>query len=211
MRPNVIDLDVADANTAGLADDLTGAGPWDSGDFVTTAPTDGLAHQLSFTSAANLSAITLTVVGTDADGKVLSEDVTGPNANTVESTGYFKTLTSITAGSTLGANTLDVGWVDEVVSQTYPIDRLSTEQANIQVDVTGTIDFTVQELWANVYDYDKPQQDAPWLDIAALADKTADTASQATTGATAIRIMINSYSSGAELQMYTNQVSSGNL
>lgn len=207
MRPNEIDIDVADASTTGFDTGLTGAGPFTP---AVTAPTDGLAHQISLTSTANLSAITLTCVGTDADGKALSEAITGPNNNTVESTGYFKTLTSITADSTLGANTMDVGWVDEVASQTYPIDRLSDNAANVLVDVTGTLNFTVQELWENVFDVAKPQQDATWINISALASKTADTASTATVGATALRIILNSYSSGAELQMYTNQASGDN-
>jgi hypothetical protein len=44
-----------------------------------------------------------------------------------------------------------------------------------------------------------------WSSITAIASKTADTVSTAAIGATAIRIIVNSYSSGAELQMYTSQ------
>lgn len=209
MRPSEIDIDVADANLTGFASNITGAGPWT---MTTTAPTDGLAHQLSIRndSATDYSGQTFTCVGTDADGKALSEAVTGPTGTaTVESTGYFKTLTTVTAsGAGIGADTFDVGWVDEVASATFPIDRMSDTAANILVDVTGTIDFTVQELWENVYDVAKPQQDATWINITALAAKTADTASTATKGATAVRIIVNSYSSTAELQMYVNQPTS---
>ncbi len=204
MRPNVIDIDVADANLTGFASNVTGA----AFTLTSTAATDGLAHQVSIRndSGTNHAGKTVTLVGTDADGKALTEAVTGPGAGaTVESSGYFLTLTSATPSATIGADTFDIGWVDEVASQTYPIDRMSPYQANILVDVTGTIDFTVQELWENVYDVSNPQQDATWINITALASKTADTASQATLGATAIRLIVNSYSSGAELQMYTNQ------
>src|SRR3990167_17075 len=206
MRPNTIDIDVADASLTGFDSNITGAGPWT---MTTTATTDGLAHQISLRndSSTDYSGQTFTAVGTDADGNALSEAITGPTGSaTVESSGYFKTLTTITAsGAGISTDTFDVGWVDEVASKTYPIDRMSDYQCNIQVDVTGTIDFTVQELWANVYDYAKPQQTGPWLNISALAAKTADTASQATRGATAIRILINSYSSEAELQVYKTQ------
>jgi hypothetical protein len=209
MRPNTIDIDVADASLIGILENATGAGPWAAGDLDATAPTDGLAHQLSVDSGAvNLSTITMTITGTDADGKVQTEDLTLGNAAVVETTKYYATVSSLSVSATLGANTVDIGWVDEVASKTYPIDRLSPYQANVQVDVTGTINFTVQELWANVYDYAKPQQDAPWLAISALTSKTADTASQATTGATAVRVIVNSYSTGAELQMYTSQTPS---
>ena len=209
MRPNVIDIDVADASLTGILEDATGAGPWAAGDLDATGPTDGLAHQLSVDSGAtNLSAITMTFIGTDADGKVQTEDLVLGNGAVVETTKYYASVTNLSVDSTLGANTVDIGWVDEVASQTYPIDRMSPYQANIFVDITGTLNFTVQELWENVYDVDNPQQDATWINITALASKTADTASQATLGASAIRIILNSYSSGAELQMYTNQASS---
>ena len=199
MRPNIIDLDVADASLTGFATGLTGAGPFTT--FTVTTATDGLAHQLSITSAANISALTLTVVGTDVNGAALSEAITGPNATTVESVNYFKTITSITASATLGANTMDIGWVDEVTSITYPIDWRSPYACNLAVDVTGTINFTAQQTFVNVL----AGETAIWSDITALASKTADTVSTAAVGATAIRIIINSYSSGAELQLYTSQ------
>lgn len=201
MRPNVIDIDVADESTTGFDTGLTGAGPFT---LTVSTPTDGLAHQASLTSLQNLSAITFTLTGTDPDGKAQTEDVTGPNATTVESTKYWKTLTTVTASSTLGANTLDVGWVDEVSSITYPIDWRSPYACNIHVDVTGTINFTVQETFADVLGGTA----AIWHNITALASKTADTTSTASIGATAIRIITNSYSSTAELQMYTSQATS---
>lgn len=206
MRPSTIDIDVADANLTGFDSNITGAGPWT---MTTTATSDGLAHQVSIRNdaAVDYSGQTFTLVGTDADGKAQTEAVTGPTQSaTVESTKYYKTLTTITAsGAGISTDTFDIGWVDEVASITYPLDRLSDYQANIHVDVTGTLNFTVQELWQNVYDLAEPQDDGVWINISALASKTADTSSQATRGATAIRIILNSYSSGAELQMYTNQ------
>ena len=202
MRPSTIDIDVADESTTGFDTGLTGAGPFTP---AVTTPTDSLAHQVSLTSGQNLSAITLTLTGTDPDGKAQTEDVTGPNANTVESTKYFLTLTTITASSTLGANTLDAGWVDEVMSATFPIDRMSPYAANLLVDITGTINFTVQEAWYNIYDSNTPSQSSAWVNITALASKTADTGSVASEGVSAIRILTNSYSTGAELQLYVNQ------
>ena len=201
MRPHTIDIDVVDESTTEIAPGLTGAGPWVSTDFTRTAARDSLAHQLSLTSAAIISAISLTVVGTNPDGDALSEAITGPNIATVESTGYFATVTSITASATLGANTMDVGVVDEVASYTFPIDWRSPYACNIAVDVTGTINFTVQQTFVNVLDGTAPI----WTNISALASKTADTDSSASVGATAIRVITSSYSSGAELQVYSSQ------
>jgi hypothetical protein len=81
------------------------------------------------------------------------------------------------------------------------LDWVRASGATISVDVTGTLDFTVQETFVNVL----AGEDPIWTSISALAAKTADTVSSSTVGATAIRIILNSYSSGAELQMYTVQ------
>ena len=196
----MIDIDVDDADLTGFASNVTGA----TFTITTTATTDSLAHQVSIRNdtANDHSGKTVTLVGTDANGKALTEVVTGPAGSaTVESTGYFKTLTSATPSATIGADTFDIGWVDEVASVTYPIDYLSPYACNIHVDVTGTIDFTVQQTFADVL----AGTAAVWTSISALASKTADTTSTAAVGATAIRVIVNSYSSGGELQMYTSQ------
>jgi hypothetical protein len=200
MRPNTVDIDVADASLTGFAEDVTGAA------FILTATeaTDGLAHQVSIRndSATDHSGKTVTLVGTDPNGAALTEIVTAPGTSaTVESTGYFRTLTSATPSATIGADTFDIGWVDEVATATYPLDWRSPYAANVSVDVTGTIDFTVQQTFVNVLAGETPV----WVNITALASKTADTTSTAAVGATAIRTLVNSYSSAAELQVYISQ------
>lgn len=202
MRPNTIDIDVADANLTGFASNVTGA----TFTITTTETSDGLAHQVSIRndSATDHSGKTVTLVGTDANGAALTEVVTGPGTSaTVESAGYFKTLTSATPSATIGADTFDIGWVDEVASHTYILDWPRGNGATISVDVTGTLDFTVQETFVDVLGGVAPV----WQSISSLAAKTADTTGSSTVGATAIRIILNSYSSGAELQMYTVQPS----
>ena len=57
----------------------------------------GTARQITLLSAGDDSGITFTVVGTDVNGDALSETVTGANAGTATSTGYFATVSSITA------------------------------------------------------------------------------------------------------------------
>jgi hypothetical protein len=206
---NQIDMDLADEDTDGFLDDATGAGP-----FVTFlnsgACPDGLAHQLAFVSTANLSGINLTVVGTDADGRAQTEVRAGPNNNTVESSKYFKTITSITASSTLGANTMDVGWVDEAVSHTIRLDDSRTNAAAVSVDHNGTSTWTIQTTSCNV---DRLNDSAPfayadqsalfWFDDANFTGKSADTHAQlALKGRTAMRMVLASYSSGFEMQIF---------
>ena len=57
----------------------------------------GTARPITLLSADDDSGITFTVVGTDVNGDALSETVTGVNDDTATSTGYFATISSITA------------------------------------------------------------------------------------------------------------------
>lgn len=206
MRPKKITIDLADASLTGFASNVTGAA------FVLTAntPTDGIAHQVSIRndSATDHSDKTVALVGTDADGKALTETVTGPTGSaTVESVGYFLTLTSATPSATIGADTFDIGWVDEAVSKTIPVDQRSMAGAAIAVTVTGTINYTAYETFDDVQATDTASQSVDWHAITALSGKTASLVGVSTPGATAIRIVVNSYSSGAALEVAISQPS----
>lgn len=217
MRPHEIDIDVADESLTGFASNVTGAGPWvfgAAGGLAVNAPTDGLAHQVSIRndSITNHSAKTLTLTGTDQDGRAQTETLAAPNTSaTVESTKYFRTLTSVAVSASIGADTFDIGWVDEVLSAIKLLNWRSESPATINVDVTGTINFTVQQTFDHPLQTDAQLQGAQWQDITALAAKTADTLSVATLGATALRIIVNSYSSGAELQVNVIQPTSAGV
>jgi len=64
-------------------------------------------RQITITGGSNESGKTFTVTGTDETGTAASEVVTGPNAATVTSTGYFATISQIAASAaTAGAITV---------------------------------------------------------------------------------------------------------
>lgn len=203
MRPQYFSFTPANETTTGIATGLTGAGPWTS--FTLSGPSDSFAHQLSLTSAANLSAINITIVGTDADGQAVTETRAGPNANTVETSAYFKTVTSISAASTLGANTLDVGWVDEFVSQTLPTEiYLHQGPPFCQITLTGTANFDVEDTMSDIrasYSPPPSQGDFTWLNDANFTAKSASLSAQLAVIPRAIRLAVNSYSSGAVLKL----------
>lgn len=185
MRLQTIDIDPANVSLTGFASNVTGAA------FVLTANNsgDGLAHQVSIKNdtANDHSAKTVTLVGTDADGKEITSVVTGPGANaTVESTLYFLTLTSATPSATIGADTFDIGWVDEVASKMFPLNWRNNAVPVIRVDVTGTIDYSVQECHQNILAGEIPI----WVTVSSLNYSTG------------VRILINSYTDTAELQAY---------
>ncbi len=62
-------------------------------------------------SGGNQSSTTFTISGTDLDGNSISENVTGPTGNQfVIGTKTFKTVTSVTAGSTVGTGNVSIDY-----------------------------------------------------------------------------------------------------
>lgn len=200
MRPLYKLYSPSAEDTDGLVNDATGAtSPLTQ---LSTGPGDGLAHQINITSGANLSGITFTLTGTDADDVALTEAVTGPNATTVESTGYFKTVTSIAISATLGANTVDLGWVDEFVTPTVAFNWYQSE-ASLRTVVSGTINYTAQQTFGVMR---TRADDGPfdWSD-STDSDLVSATTSQVSTfdkPITGLRLKANSYSAAATLALY---------
>ncbi len=217
MRPKRLDLDLATPDPDGLADnnDSSGAtltldGSLTSGGSFTAA--DGLARRLDIidTATADQSGATFTVVGTDADDRAQTEDIVGPGSGaTVESTKYFKTVTSVTIASGVACGTVDMGTVDEVVSPTIPLDHYQGVAPTVQVDVTGTINYDIQVTLRNPFDQssaapfdNNDQEDLTWINDGNFGGKSADLLDDlAAPGARALRVVSNSHSAGAELQV----------
>ena len=197
MRPFSKTYTPAAVDTDGYVDGGSGAALT----LLATSAGDSLAHQLNFTSAANISDHTFLVTGTDENGLAQTETVTGPAANTVESTKYFLTVTSIVPNSTLGADEVDIGWVDEFLTPTYRTDRYR-DSLMFEIAVTGTIDYTAQMTLSDM------QGTLAWTDIpATLVDAvdvigiTAAAQARMSPPPQAIRLKANSYSSGAVLTL----------
>lgn len=202
-RPQTLNLDLSDPSLTGFASNVTGA-TWA---LTATSVPDGLAHQVSIRndSANDKSAINIVLVGTDADGNAQTETLTGPTGSaTVESTLYYKTLTSVTPASTWGADTADIGYVDEAATGIIPLNWLAEAIAALNVDVTGTINFTIQQTFDDFTapSFTAPSQQVQWLTVA--ASQTADLIVSTTGGALGVRVLVNSYSNGAEIQVNIN-------
>lgn len=211
MRPIIIDLDLATVDPNSVFEDQTlgGAGNFtldgaDVTDGVWTSP-DGFAHQISFESSANLSALTFTITGYTDSKKhnLVTENVTGPNATTVESTGYFYAITQIASDGAVGTN-VECGFVDEAVTDALPLDWRSGV-ASVNIDVTGTLDLTIQNTFDNIQnldDLDFNWQDAPSTDLVNITSSV----NEAYEGLPrALRVKVNSYSTGAEAQIVIQQ------
>jgi hypothetical protein len=210
MRPKEFDIDPANVDANGIADDLPTGTAWSfaaDAEWLAISSGDNLAHQLIITTVADEpagNAPVLTLTGTDADGNIQTEAITLPNTTTIESTKYWLTVSSGEA-SAATVGTFDIGWVDEVIHKTYQLDFRNTEAAAYAVNVTGTIDYTIQESFEDIQNTSSPSQNAAWHNLTALAAKTADLASIGTINATAVRLIINSYTDTAEIQLHISQ------
>jgi len=210
MRPFLLDIDPANADPNGIADDLPTGSAWSlsaDAEWLASSSGDGLAHRLIITTAGNEpagNAPILTLVGTDADGIAQTEAITLPNATTIETTKYWLTIPSgTTQADTVG--TFDIGWVDEIMTPTMPLNYRHTEAATFSVNVTGTIDYTVKETLDEIHTLANPAEDASWFNVAALASKTADLLAQGTVHTSAAQLVVNSYTDTAEIQFTVMQ------
>jgi len=216
MRRIEIDMDLADVDDDGVFQNQTlgGAGNFTlngagvvSGEWVTP---DLFAKQIGFTSTGNISGVNFTVSGYQDKNKTIpitETNIAGPNNNTVETANYFYSIQSVSASGAVGTNT-KAGPVDEAISQIIPIKRSYSDRSERQVGltfiVTGTIDYTVQQTNDDVQSL--TDRTFNWLDSddSAVVGATASKNSNYIALPQAMRVKINSYSSGAALLIQVN-------
>ncbi len=187
------------AGTLTLNGALVSGGVYTAGDGGTSCR---VGHQVSIYSGGNLSGVTFTVVGTDPDGLALSEAITGPNANTVESSNYFYTVTSVSTSATI-ASDAEIGIVDEVATQRIPIEpRASGWEVGMGVKITGTANVTAQLTMDDIFD---STVTPVYIADTTFASKTATFYSKLGVLVSAVRLVTNSYSSGATVGFHVLQ------
>lgn len=204
MRPKKITLTLLTPDADGIAQSQTPASGGVQSLTLNGAHTSGgafsaaTAHQISFTFAADESGRTFTITGTDQDGNTQTSTVSGTTPSTVEDTKYWKTISSITVdNNTAGAIT--VGTVDEAISQTVPLGNRNKPDVGLAIELTGTINATVQHALEEVMRTTHDQ--VSWYNHATLASITANTASNYASPVTATRLVVNSYTAGATISL----------
>lgn len=203
-----IDLDPANVSATRFADD----GTLVEDTAITLAQTtcgDNLAHQIAIDPSGDIDTINFAIVGTDADGNVQTETMTGSTTATIESAKYYLTLTSVTPDTT-DAATVDIGFVDEFVSQSYKLQYERNSTSKFVLDVTGTIALDVQFTICDVTDRGSfaDQEAVLWFEPeASLTNETADSSAivDVAAGYTYFRVQVNSYTNTAEAQLYVSQ------
>jgi len=170
--------------------------------WVTDSVGTRLSRRIGILSAGNDAGITFAVVGFDPDGKAQTESVTGANAGTAESTGYWSEITSVTSSGAAAGN-VSVGTVDEFATQTIPIDVGSDDPAAISLERFGTpaIDVTIQVTKSRVQYTDSIEfETGP----TSLQGATAATSDDIDNHASGFRLICNSYTTAAELRCICN-------
>jgi len=131
---------VAAAQTTAGAGNLLINGSLASGGVATLAA----QQTLGFTSAGNIAGVVFTITGTDDQNRVISETVTGVNANTVNTVLSYRTVTRISASaavtSAVSVDTLQIGGSQEIPVDIY----LTPFNVTIAVEVSGVVNYTVQ-------------------------------------------------------------------
>ena len=196
MRPVVKTLSSVAASTTSVAAGQTTAGA--AYLTLTASPVSfSNAQQLSLTVAvANLSTITFTFTGTNADGHIQTEAIAGPNNNTVTTTKFFKTVTSIYASAAVGTN-VSAGNTALSVSSTFVIDYINSVMCygeNFDVSTGGSLTYKLQHTFGDVFDANISKV---WIDDATITGKSAQSNIQLTTNYRGSRIAITAWTSGS--------------
>lgn len=195
MRPKTVTITLAvDRDGIAAAQQLVGAGNLTLNGALASGGTwtSTTAQQIGIYSAGNLSARTFTVTGTgyDTNGRYqasMTEDVTGPNNSTVETTKYFLTISTVASDGAVGSD-VEVGPVDEAVSQIIPVNRLTDFSIGLQAVVSGTINYDGEYTMGNPQSTDT----LTWAAATNMDDATASATSAINASIQAVRIRANS-------------------
>jgi hypothetical protein len=145
---------------------------------------------IGITSAGNDSAVNFTITGTDDQGRVISQTIAGPNANTVQTTLNYRTVTQIAVSAAVASavtvDTLGIGG-----SQEIPLDRY-LNPFNVSLAallLSGAANFTVQFTLDNVFGGSGPFN---WFAVNGMSAVAVNTNGTLISAVTAVRLLTNS-------------------
>lgn len=191
-------LDAADDNGIALSQTTAGAanltlnGALVSGGVATLDS----PRQIAITSAGNDTGITFTIYGTTYGGHSVSETITGASGAASTTNTDFLTVTRIAASGATSASGVIAGTNSKAGSRWVRLDNWAFPQTVVQVNVSGTVDFTVQTTMddPNSYSNPVPVSSVTWLDAldTNLVTTAADTSGYIAYSTTFVRVLLNS-------------------
>ena len=168
-----------------------------------THPGDGCSHPVTVYSAGDITGTVFTITGTDAEGRSISENITGLNGDTATSTKYYADVTSVVrySGDT-GAVAFTVGFTALARTPIYPVNTYGTVGPVLSVDIGGTVTYSGKATNGNVFDL---ASDTLFFEtITGMSAATADGTVAVVAGATGLRVDVASHTSGT-LAITTSQ------
>lgn len=180
----------------------------------------GLGRIIGITSGSNDSSIYFTVVGTDQNGLAVSENVTGASGapGTAVTVNYYTSVSSITPSGAGAAGTVTAGTVNTTASAQLPLlplDFYGRIGAIVQVDVSNTISYTVQQTFDDCISANAtPKTNTYFATPAAPTALTAQSAAkytQLTPGVCGIAVTIPTYTTTGSITLNVVAPSNANL
>lgn len=169
-----------------------------------SAATLSPAGRITITPVGDESSNTFTVTGTSWSGNPISEAIDGKNASASTSVLDYETISSIVAENAT-ANTVEIGSAQSGGSRWVSLDSWAFSQVGLQVDVSGTIDYTVQQTFDDPNSATNPVSPAnvTWIDSADSAVVTETTSKQSSYAyaPTFVRVVANSGDGTATLRL----------
>lgn len=201
MRPLTLTMNLNNASTTKVAaaQQIASAGNLTLAAAASAIDTSGAARILVFTTGEDDTAVNATITGKDANGNTITETLALPNHTTKVSTKAYASVSQIalSAGITANMSVGTVGTTLSAIGAWNPLEFYSRTGATVAVEVTGTINFTINETFDDLLGTGTSSAIA--FAPTALASKTANTVASLDVGATGVQVQINSYSSGATL------------
>jgi hypothetical protein len=174
-----------------------------SGVTVGTMPPVALdtGRNVIFTSGGNDSGINITVTGYDWSGFPISETLAGGNTAAASTVLDYKVVTGASvSGAT--ASTIEIGTNGVAGSPWLQLDTWAHGSVEIQCDVTGTVNYTVESTNddPNSYQNPVPRAQVTWDSAAVnLSDKTEEEMTGLTWAPAYLRVVLNSGSGSVQL------------
>lgn len=202
---------IAQSQALGSAGYLTLNGSLVSGGVATLCPY-GTERAVIIKCDGNDTGITYTVYGLNASGNAVQQTVTGVNNNNVTTTMLFSQVTAIYASGAI-ATTAYAGTTAVMSSRWVGLStNLTPFNVGLAVNITGTINYTVQTTYDDILATTAPSPTSPAVpvipfawDVTDLASKSADLQSSLTSAVSAVRFVINSGTSSPTADFYIAQ------
>jgi hypothetical protein len=191
MRQVTYSFTPADADLFALAQTTAGAG-----DLVLTGAAPASQARVTLYSAGDLSAVTFTVYGTNANAASFSEAIVGPNADTVTTLANFATVTRVAASAAVRSNAT-VGIAAAAETAWLPLDvRRALKGVAVELSSGASLTYEVQYGARKLVAAGESGLAVQAVPDTVLTDKTTSSAISAFVPFPLIRVKVTSYVSG---------------